>query len=75
MKRAMVFGWGYLLVFMGVALLLWIGYNLFVEMQPEAEGLSPRAGFALAVGMIGVGIARIRSQLRKRDNMDPKDLA
>ncbi len=64
MKRLLTLGWGGLLVLIGVGLLGWIGYNLLVEMQPEAEGRSPVKPAVFAVVLIGIGITRIRSRLK-----------
>jgi hypothetical protein len=75
MRRILTFGWGGLLVLIGVGLLSWVGYNLLVEMQPAAEGRSPIKPALFAVVMIGVGVARIRSQLREPKEKGPDDVA
>ena len=46
---------GLLIAAAGVVLLAWIGYNLFVEMQPEARGRNPVGPAVFALVLIGVG--------------------
>ena len=49
-------GLGVIAVSMGAAILLWVGYNLFIERQPVAEGRSPIPALIFSVAAIGVGI-------------------
>ncbi len=51
MKR--IFG-AFALLF-GSVTLLWIGYNMLIEMRPEVEGRNPIAGIGFSVVMIYVG--------------------
>ena len=53
---------GILLLILGLALLIWIGYNLLIEMQPEAEGRNPLVAFALGVAMVITGIIKMRGK-------------
>ncbi len=59
MKRV----FGVIVLLMGLGLFAWIGYNLFIEMQPEAEGRSPIPASLLASAFVFVGA---RWTLRKR---------
>jgi hypothetical protein len=58
---------GALILLFGLALLGWIAYNLFVEMQPEARGRSPLPALILSAGAIYVG-ARWLFAKRKTSN-------
>ena len=60
-----IFG-GFILL-IGLVLLGWIAYNLFVGMQPEARGRSPLPALVLAAGAIYVG-ARWLFGKRKTSN-------
>lgn len=53
---------GVIALLMGSAILLWVGYNLFIEMQPEARGHSPLPAIGISVAMIIVGIMWIRGK-------------
>ena len=66
MKTILKFGWGALLVLLGGGLLAWIGYNTFVEMQPQAEGRSPIIPSLFGGAMLISGILRIRSAFRSQ---------
>lgn len=63
---------------LGCAILLWIGFNYLVEMQPEVAGKSPfealhKAGFAIFLIVYGVnGIFHPVEYLLKREFKDPK---
>ena len=46
---------GVIALLMGLSLFAWLGYNLFIEMQPEAEGRSPIPAALLASAFIFVG--------------------
>ena len=46
---------GILVFAIGLALALWVAYNLLIEVQPEAEGGSPRMAIALAALFMWVG--------------------
>jgi hypothetical protein len=48
---------------MGVGLLGWIAYNLFVELQPSAEGRSPLVPTLFALTITAIGIGRMRKGL------------
>jgi hypothetical protein len=53
-----VFG---IVVFMvGLALGFWVAYNLLVELQPEAEGGSPRAAIFISALFLWVGARWMR---------------
>ncbi len=54
---------GVIALLMGLSLFAWLGYNLFIEMQPEAEGRSPIPASLLASAFVFVGA---RWTLRKR---------
>ncbi|MCB1037856.1 MAG: hypothetical protein KDD47_28740 [Acidobacteria bacterium] len=45
----------------GVAIILWVLYNLLVERQPEFQGPALLAGFGLGPGLIAFGWHLIRS--------------
>jgi hypothetical protein len=68
MKKMLVLGWGGLLVILGTGLLLWVGYEAFIVAQPLREEWRLLKPAILATAFILVGIARIRSQLRKADD-------
>lgn len=57
---------GVILVLIGATLLVWIAYNLFVEMQPEAEGLSPVGPAVFASLLVALGIGRMRKAVSPR---------
>lgn len=63
------------LVFGGIALLLgtlllgWIGYNLLVELQPEAKRLNPLPALIFSAALIGVGVKWVSEG---RENIRPK---
>jgi hypothetical protein len=46
---------GGFLLLIGLALLGWIAYNLFVERLPQAKGRSPLLALVLSAGAIYVG--------------------
>jgi hypothetical protein len=58
--------WGLLLVLLGSGLLLWIAYNLFVEMQPQAEVRNPVAPMLFAVVLVVIGIGKLRQLISAR---------
>ena len=47
---------GIIALLIGVGLLAWIAYNLFVEMQPEAKGRRVIGPVIFAIASIGMGI-------------------
>lgn len=49
---------GYILIAMGAALALWVLFNLFVELQPEASRTSPGPAIFLSSALIAVGVNR-----------------
>lgn len=53
---------GGLTLLMGVVLLLWIGYNLFIGMQPEAQGRNPIPAVFVSAGLIFVGAKWVRGK-------------
>ena len=64
MKRSMGIGWGVLLIVLGTGLLSWVSYNLFVDMQPAAEGRNPLPPILFGAAMLVVGVLRLRQALR-----------
>jgi len=58
MKRPALFVLGSFMLLLGGSLLAWIGYNLFVEMQPSAEGKNPVVPTILGVGIFVGGVYR-----------------
>ena len=53
---------GGIMLFLGVVLLGWIGYNLFIEMQPQAQGRSPIGPSLFALTLTGVGFQWVRGK-------------
>jgi len=53
---------GFLSFLLGVLLLLWIGYNLFIQMQPEAEGRNPIIALLVSGGLIYTGVKWIKEK-------------
>ena len=49
-------------ILIGGAMILWIGYNFFIERQPETEGKNPILGILVALGLIRVGMVWIRGR-------------
>ena len=43
------------MILLGLGLLGWIGYNLLLEMQPEAKGRNPIVPIIISIGLIIVG--------------------
>lgn len=62
--RILSAGWAWLLILIGTGLLAWIGYNVFVEMQPAAEGRNPLVPAVFGAVLVVTGIVRLR---RRRD--------
>ena len=58
MKRIL----GVISVFLGGCLVVWIGYNYLVEMQPEAQGRNPLPAIIVSVLFIFGGIKMIRQK-------------
>ena len=56
MKRA----FGGIALLMGSALVIWVGYNLLIERQPETQGKNPLAALGVGVAMIVVGAKWVR---------------
>jgi len=56
---------GGLMLLLGVALIGWVGFNLFIEMQPEAQEHSAIPPLLVSAGLIFVGQKWIR---QKREN-------
>ena len=53
---------GVIALLFGSAILLWVGYNIFIEMQPEARGRNPVPAIGVGSAMIYVGINWIRGK-------------
>ncbi len=53
---------GLFVLLIGIALATWIGYNLLVEMQPEAKGRSPIGPSILAASCMYVGFNWLRGR-------------
>ncbi len=51
--------WGYVLYSLGILLLGWVFINLFVHLQPEAQGRTPAPAALIGSAMILVGIRRV----------------
>jgi hypothetical protein len=51
--------WGYVLYAVGILLLGWVLINLFVQVQPEAEGRSPGPAALAGAVMVLIGIRRV----------------
>jgi hypothetical protein len=58
----MKFALGIIALIMGAAILLWVGYNLFIERQPQAEGMNPLPGVIVSLAFLFVGIAWVRGR-------------
>lgn len=58
MKRIL----GVIAFLMGLALLCWIGYNLFIERLPEAQGRNPLLPVLFAIGLLYAGQKLIRDK-------------
>ncbi len=71
----LVLGWlcALLLFSMDAGLLLWIGYNFLVEMQPEAQRRKPRPALLLALAMLVAAVYRIRLLLSGREMLGYSD--
>ncbi len=52
---------GIVCLVIGISLLGWVAYNLFVELQPEAEGRSPYSAIMFSAVMIYIGLQWIRN--------------
>ena len=53
---------GVILLLLGVALLGWVGYNLFIARQPETQGLNPAPAILVAGALIYAGYRRVRGK-------------
>ena len=51
--------WGYVLLTLGVLLLAWVLFNLFVHLQPEAEGRTPAPAALIGTIMVLIGVSRV----------------
>ena len=71
MKAIISFGLSILLILMGLGLLAWIAYNVFVEMQPAAEGRNPIGPTLFGLGLVAAGVFRVGA--RRRANRDGRD--
>jgi hypothetical protein len=54
--------WGVFLILFGSGLLVWVGYNLFIELLPAARGKNPLFAIVFGVGAVVVGVYRLRGQ-------------
>ena len=52
---------GVFVLLLGLVLLCWVGYNLFVEMQPEARGVNPLPAIIFSLVFLYVGQKWIRN--------------
>lgn len=50
---------GSILIAFGLALALWVLFNLFVELQPEASRTSPAPAIFFSSALIAVGVSRV----------------
>ncbi len=50
---------GVITVIIGISILAWIGYNYFIEMQPEAEGRNPIVPLIFSCTAIFVGSKQV----------------
>ena len=53
---------GAIVLLMGLALLCWVGYNLFIERLPEAQGRNPIPAILFTIGLLYVGQKMIRNK-------------
>jgi hypothetical protein len=53
---------GVLVLLFGTVLLLWVGYNLFIETLPEARGRNPVPAMLLIAGCYYLGINWVRGR-------------
>ena len=53
---------GLMALVIGGMILAWIGYNYFVEMQPEAEGRNPLVPVLFSVCLLGYGFISLFSK-------------
>lgn len=60
---------GFLMVFLGILLALWIGYNIFVERLPVTEGRDPLAALLLSIGLVYVGQKWFRRRREPEDQI------
>jgi hypothetical protein len=58
MKRLL----GVIALLMGSAILLWVGYNLFIERQPESKDMNPLPAIGFSVVLIVVGVLWVRGK-------------
>ena len=50
---------GSVLIAFGLALALWVLFNLFIELQPEASRTSPAPAIFFSSALIAVGVSRV----------------
>jgi hypothetical protein len=53
---------GVVMILMGAVLLLWIGYNVFIETTPSAQGRSPFLPTLVGIALVLVGLERARGK-------------
>ena len=64
---------GSLAVIIGVAIILWVCYNLFIERQPEFTGSSLLPSFGIGAAMVAVSVYWLRRLRRATQNGDTHD--
>ena len=50
---------GFILIALGLALALWVLFNLFIELQPEASRTSPAPAIFFSSALIAAGVNRV----------------
>ncbi len=53
---------GLLVLPLGLVLICWVGYNLLVEMQPQARGINPLPALLFSPAFLYVGQKWIRNR-------------
>ncbi len=59
---------GLLATLTGVAILIWIGYNVFIQWQPQAKG-NPVFSSLVSVLLINVGIIWLRGKTMQEEKI------
>lgn len=50
------------MILMGVGLLGWVGYNLFIERLPATQGRSPVPALVFSAGLLYVGVTWVKGK-------------
>lgn len=58
MKRVL----GGIILAFGIVLAIWVGYNVLIEMQPEARGKNPLSAILMAGAFIFVGFRWLQNK-------------